>query len=690
MKNIRYIGIRISIIWLLCTLLVSCVSGCANQNAADNQDTEVTGAEVTASENLADMEENSEGLPEDMLAITMNREEDKAYFDMLEGEWVAVAYVGVGTEYHFEEAAEEGYQESREAYINEMIKEYAGSEYRIEADNLEYFRPIPDLGYTMEDDDELFLFTRFAHLEFEMTPPYIGVHISLKDKDESYNVIIDADGTVLIGIGVCFFRLERKSNVVAREFFTKRELERIQELMQDDYHTLLESIMVSGRMKDHKISGGRLLEAYAPMRKQCEILLYYDGRIYISYYEPGSDEKFYTNTEDEEMPPLVLYLVDEDVQNNVIFDAFVKNEISAYDLISQREMYWTDYYEDYHYESEATGEFWAIYGIHFMAEDLDGDRQDELLVYLQQSDTSGDLFVFDETDGELYAWEKWEDFLEMRMMDIEYHGNGIFSKGGGKGDILGQYNSEGRIEYLLKYYPWYEATGPDGVLSRGAELVLYKDGAVDRELAYEGEYDPKTDSWEMTLDNQSVKEECDRILNEIRGKGEQIIPIEWEDKAEKITLEDLLRTESAPDSVYDGELTLTLGMTDFFGYYGEEYIPSHSTPTQLVGTELIDEKYYKWYFYDFTDIGVILTNYNKRTGDSDRYIVCMIDLRTPRFHTSRGIKVGDTLEELMEAYGDDLEMTDVYYCDCRYDYVENGITTSFYIEQNIIAEIEMQ
>ncbi|MGN0130933.1 MAG: hypothetical protein ACI4AA_00655 [Lachnospiraceae bacterium] len=146
--------------------------------------------------------------------------------------------------------------------------------------------------------------------------------------------------------------------------------------------------------------------------------------------------------------------------------------------------------------------------------------------------------------------------------------------------------------------------------------------------------------------------------------------------------------ETVCASVEDGELTLTLGMTveDFYDYYGEEEIPSESTPTQLIGTDVIDGVYYKWYFHNFDDISVSTTNYHvadKNLSDDD-YVLCGIKLWTSRFHTSKGIKVGDTLAEVIEAYGDDLQESNdegTYYV------VDGGITTSFYIEKDCVTSI---
>ena len=133
------------------------------------------------------------------------------YFNLLEGEWVAMEYAGTIYESGFDEAYEEWYQEEMQEYTNEIIEKYLGSEYRIEINNLVYFTPYDDFDLILEDYEELFFVTRFIPGEFvTITPPFIGLSARLADKNESYGFIIDADGTVLIEIEYCFFRLERR------------------------------------------------------------------------------------------------------------------------------------------------------------------------------------------------------------------------------------------------------------------------------------------------------------------------------------------------------------------------------------------------------------------------------------------------------------------------------------------------
>lgn len=227
----------------------------------------------------------------------------------------------------------------------------------------------------------------------------------------------------------------------------------------------------------------------------------------------------------------VLYLEDETVQTNDLFHAFINKEIAAYDETDDEDKYIYEYYGDY------------VYGVHYMAEDLDGNNEDELLIFLQHSDSSGDLLVFNEVDGELYAWETWKDFLDMHMMSIEYYDNGIFSKGGSYGEVIGYYNSAGKIEYIIEFYSWIDNTQSEtNSYIKGGKLILYEEGIEKKELEYEGKYYIEDDFWEMTAENQEYKKECDSIINDIKtqlGEGRLIRRIEGED-AKTITLEELL------------------------------------------------------------------------------------------------------------------------------------------------------
>ncbi|MDE7365732.1 MAG: hypothetical protein K2N24_00030 [Lachnospiraceae bacterium] len=501
---------------------------------------------------------------------------------------------------------------------------------------------------------------------------------------------------------------------VIYEFLSTEEIDQAQGLLAGNYQTFVQDVEECKTVDEYEIDGGRILmvgKGYgASYNWKWRVLIDDIGLMYIQHRK--SDEvKLYTNAVPKVMPDMVWYLVDEEVRNHAVFNSFIENEISAYDSAVKRDMYMVNYYEEYHYgKNNVFDESWSIYGVHFMAEDLDGDEEEELLVLLQWNASVGDLFVFHEKDGELYAWQEWEHFYDDRLSDIICYDDGMIRMIGALGVEYGHYNSDGILEGMS----WREtcehvdSENEDEMYKYGG-VALYKDGMewgnIVKSLSYEGIcfsdeiYGTGEDTSEWTPENQLIKRECDVIVEEWHhsGEGRRISAIQYEDEKGIIMLSDLLRMEAIPEgeeaSVYDGEYTLTLGMEfeKFCDYYGEEYIPSVSTPTQLIGTQMIDGKYYDQYFYDYEDVSIITTNYNRKTGDSSIYTICEIDLwDTSRFHTSKGIAIGDTLEELEAAYGKELKLTDEERHDCGYVYTENGIVTRFYIDQDSIVGISIQ
>lgn len=502
---------------------------------------------------------------------------------------------------------------------------------------------------------------------------------------------------------------------VIYEFLSAQEIDQAQGLLAGNYQTLVQDVEECGTVDEYEVDGGRILivgDGYNSWYNwEWRVLIDDIDQMYIQHRQ--SDEvKFYTNASAKEMPDMVWYLVDEEVRNHAVFNSFIENEISAYDPAVDRDMYMADYYEEYHYgKNNVFDESWGIYGVHFMAEDLDGDEKEELLVLLQWNAYVGDLFVFHETDGELYAWQEWNGFYDDRCSDIICYDDGMIRTMGALGVVYGHYNSDGMLEgmWWREKCEHVDSENEDEMYKYGF-VELYKDGMewdnMVKHLYYEGIcrsdkiYDTEEDTSEWTSENQLIKKECDAIVEEWHhsGEGRRISAIQYEDGKGIIMLDDLLRMGTVPAgvegaSVYDGEYTLTLGMEfeEFQDYYGEEYIPSRSTPTQLIGTQKIDGKYYDWYAYDYEDISIITTDYNRKTGDSSIYTICGIDLwDTPRFHTSKGITIGDTLEELETAYGKELKLTDGEGHDCGYVYTENGIVTQFYMDEDSIVNISIQ
>lgn len=223
----------------------------------------------------------------------------------------------------------------------------------------------------------------------------------------------------------------------------------------------------------------------------------------------------------------IFYLEDKNVEENPVFHAFIQNEITAYDQTEDQNLYMTDFFLKLHPNYRG---WWC--GIHYMAEDLDGDGDEELLVYLGCGVQVADLYVFDEIDGKLYAWEIWKNFYTWRMSNVEYCGNGVFHEGGSDGVVFVHYNFEGKIEYIMEFYPDWGR--------EGGTFRLYEDGFLVKELSYEGDYFNEEG---LTPDDREIVDEINVIMEEIRnkyGRGKQICEVSAYDEAEQIPLEDLL------------------------------------------------------------------------------------------------------------------------------------------------------
>ncbi len=116
--------------------------------------------------------------------------------------------------------------------------------------------------------------------------------------------------------------------------------------------------------------------------------------------------------------------------------------------------------------------------------------------------------------------------------------------GGGAGTIVGRYNAEGKIEYIVKCFRDFGYTEGD-VRWESEHLILYKDGQEEKELSWEGIYS-HDDTLEMTPANQANYDEINTIMNEIWeeiGEGRRIRNVGYEENAKKIPLDELLNKQ---------------------------------------------------------------------------------------------------------------------------------------------------
>lgn len=77
----------------------------------------------------------------------------------------------------------------------------------------------------------------------------------------------------------------------------------------------------------------------------------------------------------------------------------------------------------------------------------------------------------------------------------------------------------------------------------------------------------------------------------------------------------------------------------------------------LLTSEMIGDYYYKYYMHEYTDFKIVTSNlnYNVKGEDFNTYYMVQIDLKTPVFETMRGIKIGSSKEQVVNAYGEGQE-----------------------------------
>ena len=204
---------------------MSSISGCVDskkelvadtEHMAVDDSTEDSMEKVTEDTTETTSEVSSETESTDDVTVEATKDgifywSSEDYFYLLEGKWKAVEYAGTVGDSH-DNSTEEDYWEEIQEYTNKITEENLGSEYNITRDNLEYFGPFLDLTIVMDSDTLYFSAAGFrpgVGENIPLTPPYIGLSARLADKGEYYRFIIDAEGTVLIEIDYCFFRLER-------------------------------------------------------------------------------------------------------------------------------------------------------------------------------------------------------------------------------------------------------------------------------------------------------------------------------------------------------------------------------------------------------------------------------------------------------------------------------------------------
>lgn len=279
---------------------------------------------------------------------------------------------------------------------------------------------------------------------------------------------------------------------------------------------ILISIAIKGRGEENYLPDIRIHTDVADVGQE----------ILIEQKEFDEKIEFYNDT--------IFYLKDELVDMLSEYTDFLEGKSTAYNNSLQKEQYFKEYYRDY-----VINQFGYIYGLQITSADLNGDEQQELLVIFMSHSDKGDLLVFENRDGKLYAWDIMENFFTMRVGSVYLRKDGTFEffGGYGQGHFFKRYNEQGRVETVLDYY--YDCT----VLENGDQfdykLTQYEKGEVIKTIEYsifaKGQDDP--DKGELIKGTQEDKDECERILDEYFAQSERVREfhfVQYEDNVQEV------------------------------------------------------------------------------------------------------------------------------------------------------------
>jgi|LFRM01.1.fsa_nt_gb hypothetical protein len=128
------------------------------------------------------------------------------------GDWKITEYLGESVEYHGAEATTKTEKNENEKIIMRIKEKYLNTEFHIDTSNITAFSPPTELGYHVSTWDDLFLIYRQPSDIWDgISPPFICISLSLKDFDDSFDIITDTNGIATLLVKGQFFRLEKIS-----------------------------------------------------------------------------------------------------------------------------------------------------------------------------------------------------------------------------------------------------------------------------------------------------------------------------------------------------------------------------------------------------------------------------------------------------------------------------------------------
>jgi hypothetical protein len=195
----------------------------------------------------------------------------------------------------------------------------------------------------------------------------------------------------------------------------------------------------------------------------------------------------------------------------------------------------------------------------------------------------------------------------------------------------------------------------------------------------------------ITEETEITKQNEDKVLkgNNIKGQQDGIEAQESDNKSVNDISTNSLELKQLGDNDYSVKDIKTGDILALDTPYKDFKTPEEEIEIEnnYVGEVYSGELVYKYYLHKYKDFDLYVSNvkYNEKNRNFDEYYISQITLLTNNYETSRGLKIGDAFEKVVDNYGVGQET--LFAEKFALKYSENGNEIIFAFDDQKIIEI---
>jgi hypothetical protein len=206
----------------------------------------------------------------------------------------------------------------------------------------------------------------------------------------------------------------------------------------------------------------------------------------------------------------------------------------------------------------------------------------------------------------------------------------------------------------------------------------------------------QTSRFPSNSDKESMENEEVSELSDPNNEADPLesinnINLPSEEQEQSGSKDDHKPSESTTLTNEDFHIEISDTRIDLESKYNEQEIPLEEIPldNHYVGELIVDGFKYKYYMHQFDGITIYTSNalFDKKGRNFDDYVISQITIHDSSISTARGIKVGSTLDEVLEQYGEGKQYTDQNQIYIDYILAEKVVSFVISKEEKIVKEI---